>query len=146
MRGQISLDAIFAVTLITITIMSLVSLSSHEVNGVKSLGDAARLKVFAISLRDTVVQVYSTNGNFSVRKELPLKLGQGDWVNVTLNSTAGTLRVVARIGGNEYITMEKIPVFLESTSSVVLTAENNTLWVVGRYEKGVMDVRLSKKP
>jgi len=148
MRGQISLDAIFAVTLVTLTILSLVSLSTHAVGGAEPLNRAAQLKVFAISLRDTVVQVYSTTGNFSVRKELPFRLSQGEWVNVTLNATTGTLWVVARIKGEEYITMEKIPVFVESTTSVILAPENETLWVVGRYdsEKGVMDVKLSKNP
>jgi len=147
MRAQISLDAIFAFTLITLTVLSLVNLSAQEVGGVKSLDTAAQLKVFAISLRDAVVQVYSTEGNVSLRKELPFNLSSGEWVNVTLNST-GTLWVVARIRGKTYVTMERVPVFIGSSTEVSLGPGSDVLWVVGRYNDttGVTDVRLSKTP
>ncbi|WP_054841100.1 hypothetical protein [Thermococcus peptonophilus] len=68
-RGQLSIDVIFALTLITLTVLSLVSLASHQVESAELMDKTSKLKVFAIDLRDTVVKVYSSGGpGFSVKK------------------------------------------------------------------------------
>ncbi|NJE54614.1 hypothetical protein [Thermococcus sp. 21S9] len=119
MRGQISLDLLFAVAIISITMLSVMNVALSEKTETEVLGTSAQLKAFAIDLRGTVARLYSSPG-MTVVKEAPVELGPGDWINVTLTAD-GYLRVRAQIGGREYVVVEKLQVPPGTTSSVLLT-------------------------
>ncbi len=147
-RAQLSIDLLFAVTLISLTVLSLVSMSTHEAQGARTLDTMAKLKVFTVDLRDTVTKVYSVGQGFSVRKDSPLILGAGDAINVTLNASSDSVEVSALIGGKRYFTAQKLPVPLVSNSTVELNSTVESLWVVATYNEtaGMVDVKVSQNP
>ncbi len=147
-RAQLSIDLLFAVTLISLTVLSLVSMSTHEAQGARTLDTVAKLKVFAVDIRDTVVKVYSAGNGFSVRKDSPIVLGPGDVINVTLNASSDSVEVSALIGGKRYFTTQKLQVPLVSNSTVKLNSTMGSLWVVATYNEtaGMVDVKVSQNP
>lgn len=147
-RGQISMDLLFAVALMSITVLGLIGLSSQQVHGAGVLDATAKLKVYSINLRDTVVKAYSMGGGIAVREDFPFTLSPGDSVNVTLNASSRELVVTAFISGEKYRTVQSLPIPLASDSKVELNSNSPTLWIVTRYNEtaGMVDVRLSKSP
>lgn len=147
-KAQLSLDLLFAVTLMTLTVVSLISLAAHEVEGTRTLDASTRLKVFAIDLRDTVTKVYSAGDGFAVKKTAPFELKSGEYIRVTLNKSSKELKVEALIDGTRYVTVQRIPVPLSSNSTVTLTPSKEELWIVCEYNEtaGGMDVRVSETP
>jgi len=147
-RAQLSLDLLFAVTLVSLTVLSLVTMSTHEAQGARALDTMAKLKVFAVDMRDTVTKVYSTGPGFSVEKTSPLRLSAGDSIRVTLNASSDSVEVSAIIGGKRYFTAQRLQVPLVSNSTVELSATSETLWVVATYNEtvGMVDVRVSQTP
>ncbi|WP_054840506.1 hypothetical protein [Thermococcus sp. JCM 11816] len=146
-RGQLSIDVIFAFTLITLTVLSLVSLASRQVESAELTDKTSKLKVFAIDLRDTVTKVYSSGPGFSVKKTVPMNLRAGDKITVVLNSTSGRLDVSAVIGGGEhYRVYQNLPVPLVATTNVTLNSTSPDLWVYATYNQtaGAIDVRVKK--
>ncbi|WP_297516369.1 hypothetical protein [Thermococcus sp.] len=146
--GQVSLDLMFAVTLVALTIVSLISLATHEVEEVKAFDASTKLKVFTIDLRDTVTKVYASGDGFAVRKTSPFALKSGEYVRVILNATSNELKVEAEINGETYTTAQKVPVPIVSSSAVTLTQSNDELWIVCKYNEtvGGLDVRVSENP
>lgn len=147
-KAQLSLDLLFAVTLMTLTVVSLISLATHEVEGARAFDASTRLKVFTIDLRDTVTKVYAAGDGFAVRKTIPFELKSGEYVKVILNATSNELKVEAEINGGKYTTVQRIPVPLISNSTVTLTPSNNELWIVCQYNEtaGGIDVKVSENP
>jgi len=119
MRGQVSLDLLFAVAIIAITMLSVMNVALSERTETEVTGTAAQLKAFAIDLRGTVARLYTSPG-MTVVKESPVKLGPGDSINVTLTED-GYIRIKAQISGREYVLVQKLQVPPGTTSSVVLT-------------------------
>ena len=119
MRGQVSLDLLFAVAIIAITMLSVMNVALSEKTEADVLGTSAQLKAFAIDLRGTVARLYSSPG-MTVIKESPIELGPDDSINVTLTA-GGYLRIRAHIGGREYVIVQKLQVPPGTTSSVLLT-------------------------
>ncbi|AHL23126.1 MULTISPECIES: hypothetical protein [Thermococcus] len=119
MRGQISLDLLFAVAIISITMLSVMNVALSEKTETEVLGTSAQLKAFAIDIRGTVARLYASPG-ITVVKESPVELGPGEWINVTLRAD-GYLQIRAQIGGREYVVVEKLQVPPGTTSSVLLT-------------------------
>ncbi|WP_297464325.1 hypothetical protein [Thermococcus sp.] len=144
-RGQISIDLLFAVTLVMLTVVSLINLSAQEMEGARVIDRTAQLKVFAVELRDSVVKVYSSGGGFAVRKEVPLKLHPGENVRVTLDNSTNALVVTAWIGGKSYRVAQRLPVPLSKKTSVKLTATDPSLWIIASYNEttGMVDVEVS---
>jgi len=148
MRGQLSLDLLFAVTLVSLTVISMISLADHEVESAKVFDVSAKLKVFTIDLRDTVIKVYAAGDGFAVKKTSPLKLKSGEYIKVILNESSNELEVEAKINGKTYVTVQKIPVPIVSNSTVTLIPANEELWIVCKYNTtiGEMDVQVEREP
>ncbi|QDA30676.1 hypothetical protein FH039_02285 [Thermococcus indicus] len=147
MRAQLSLDLLFAVTLIMLTVVSLINLSNQEIMGAKTFDKQTRLKVFAIDLRDTVTKAYSAGPGFSVRKDFPIPLAGSDVVTVTLNATSNMLKVDALISGRRYVTYESIPVPVKRTTTVQIIPGRTSLWVVvGLDSSGERYVEIREAP
>ncbi|WP_457741968.1 hypothetical protein [Thermococcus sp.] len=128
MRGQISLDLLFAVMLVSLTVIGLVGWGMNQAGETTTIGKAAQLKVLAVDVRDSVAKVYASGPGFTVIKELPFQLGTGEWVNITLYKNQ-TLLVRAELGGKEYRVVERLQVPVGVTSSVLLLPGNETFQI-----------------
>ncbi|WP_297470078.1 hypothetical protein [Thermococcus sp.] len=141
-RGQVSIDLMFAVVLILITALGVISWGNNQKAETATFGNAAYVKVFAVDIRDSVAKVYAHGPGFEVVKEPPFPMSEGDWVNVSLN-TNGTLVVVANLGGLEYRVVQRLQVPVAVPSHVLLTPENRTLVIKAvRLESGGVGVVL----
>lgn len=99
-KGQISLDFLFAVTLIAITMVNLVHIASIEQAHSEAFDTVAKLKAFSIDVRDTVVKAYAVGDGFTVRKRLPIELDSGgDEVTIKLIAPPSNITIDAYIGG-----------------------------------------------
>ena len=143
-RGQISLDFLFAVTLITITMLNLVYIADSERAHSETFDTIAKLKAFSVDIRDSVVKVYAAGDGFTVRKELPIKLSSGDRVAVSL-VTPNSIVVNASLGGRGYTVVQRSPVPIYRNSSVTLTDTKGDFGIVATYNEteGRLDVVLS---
>ncbi|WP_297509195.1 hypothetical protein [Thermococcus sp.] len=143
-RGQISMDLLFAVTIISLTVVSLMNVALSEKIEVENFGRTAQLKLFAIDVRDTIARVYSAGSGMMVVKSSPLILEEGEWINITAFKN-GTLKVLASIGGREYIVVERLQISPGNTSSVLLTADSPNFRIETReIPGGGIEVILAK--
>lgn len=147
-RGQISIDLLFAVTLVSLTMLSLVSIATQETVASGTLDATAKLKVFSVDLRDTIVKAYSLGTGFSVQKRLPFTLGSDDEVRIILNSTSRNLMILATLDGRSYNTTQRIAVPITRDSSIKLQPNDTTFWISIVYNEteGTVDVLLTKTP
>ena len=147
-RAQLSIDLLFAVTLVSLTVVGLIGLSTQEIEGTKTFDAITQLKVFSVDLRDTVSKVYSVGDGFSIRKDAPFPLGPGENLTVTLNSTSNRMEIVAVIDGRTYKTEQQLQVPIISNSSVTLNSTIKSLWVVAKYNEtlGMVDVKVQTSP
>ncbi len=144
-RGQISIDFLFAVTLVMLTVLNLVYIATNETTQAENFDTLSKLKVFSIDIRDSVTKVYSVGSGFKIKKELPLKLEPGEWVTVKLDNTTNRVVITAYIGGKNYYTAQKLPVPVGENSEVILTGNHTTFWIKAEYNEGgsMLDVTLS---
>ena len=119
-KAQITFDFLIAIMLVTVTVAGIVSIASGEVANARTFDSAAKLKILAVDLRDTVTQVYAAGDGFTVRKELPFELKSGEGVTITLNSTTNRVEITATLGGKTFKVAQKLQVPLYTTSSITL--------------------------
>ncbi len=146
MRGQISLDFLFAVTLMALLTLNLVYIGTSQRTGAEAFDVTTKLKVFSIDVRDSVTKVYSIGSGFEVKKEIPFELKNGDYVIVRLNNATDSVQIAAQIGGKEYYVEQKLQVPLYKESVILLQAGSGTsFWIRGIYNEteGRVDVVLS---
>ncbi|MBP1911751.1 hypothetical protein [Thermococcus stetteri] len=134
-KGQLSIDFMFAVVLVMITVLDLVYIASGEQARAEDFDVAAKVKAFTIDVRDTVVKVYSMGDGYKVRKEVPLNLGPGDSVSVVLDSADNKIKILARVGEKSYYSEQRVPVPVYESSSVTLNSVSRDFWIVAEYNK-----------
>lgn len=132
-RGQISIDFLFAVTLIAILSLNLVYISSSQKTQAQNFDVTTKLKVFAVDVRDSVANVYAMGEGFKVKKSAPFKLQTGDNLTVILDNVTNSIVVTGTIGGKEFYVMQRSPVPIYTQSKVVLTSDHSTFWIVTVY-------------
>ncbi len=128
-RGQLSLDLLFAVTLIAITMLNIIYTADEQITYTQTLDVTARLKIFSIDLRDTVIKAYSIGEGYSLRKQVPFTLNAGDNIIVTLNSTLNVLQINATIDNVRYYVVQNITVPIYVDSRVVLNSTVTSFWI-----------------
>ncbi|WP_457752214.1 hypothetical protein [Thermococcus sp.] len=133
MRGQISLDFLFAVTLIAILSLNLVYLGSSQKTQAETFDLTTKAKVFAISVRDSVAKVYAMGDGFKVNKTLPFTLGPGDSVVVTLDNRTNSVIVSGSVGGKAFYISQKSQVPIYYKSQVVLNETMESFWIIASY-------------
>lgn len=141
-RAQITFDFMIAVILILITVAGVVSVASGEQANAQTFDTAAKLKVFAVDLRDTVTKVYAVGGGYTVRKSLPIRLGDGDSVRVVLNSTTNRVEISAVVGGEGFRVYQRLQVPIYSTSSITLGPGDETFNVTAENVGGLVYVKV----
>ncbi|AEC52830.1 hypothetical protein PNA2_1916 [Pyrococcus sp. NA2] len=134
MKGQISIDFLIALTLVMITALNLVSLGLSQTEDIKSFDISARLKVFAIDVRDTITKVYSVGEGFAVKKSWPFKLEPNERIILSLKSP-GIVNITLISGEKSYTILEKTQVPITENSTVVLTRDNKSFWI--KFEGGI---------
>lgn len=135
-KGQLSIDFMFAVVLVMITVLDLIYIASSEQARAEDFDVAAKVKAFTIDIRDSVVKGYSIGDGYKIRKEVPLELSSGDSVTVILDQDTNTVKVLASVGGKSYYSEQKVPIPIYRSSSVILTSANEDLWIVVDYNEG----------
>ncbi|ASJ16876.1 hypothetical protein A3L04_07210 [Thermococcus chitonophagus] len=144
--GQLSIDFLFAITLVTLLSVGIIGIGLQETKNSKALSIASEVKVFAISVRDLITKAYSMGPGYSVKMTLPFSISPGDFVNVSLSGNV--LSIYANISGTMYSTSLKIPVGVTSNTSVLLTENSPSFWIIVFYNEteGGVDVKVAKSP
>ncbi len=142
MRGQITLDFLFAITVIMLTVAGLVNFGMNMRLQSETIGTQTNVRILAISVRDDAARVYAAGPGFTMKVQLPFKLTGKDRVKVTLNSTSDTVEVSALLGGTAYRTSLRLQVPLERTTSVTLTPERTMFNVTATTYRGVTSVEV----
>ncbi|CAD5243409.1 hypothetical protein [Thermococcus camini] len=145
-KGQISLDFLFAVTLVMITMLNVVYIATSEKGNAETFDVTARLKVFSVDIRDTVAKVYASGNGFSVRKTSPFPLKSGERIVVRLKAEDNTITVIGVIGGKRYTVVQKSPVPIYQDDSIQLNPTRDEIWIVAREEEGKTYVELQTSP
>ncbi|AEK73037.1 hypothetical protein GQS_05685 [Thermococcus sp. 4557] len=145
-RGQISLDFLFAVTLVMITMLNVVYIANSERGNAETFDTVSRLKVFSVDVRDTVAKVYASGDGFSVRKTAPFTLKSGEKIVVRLKADDNTITVIGIIGGKRYTIVQKSPVPIYQDDSIQLSSNRAEIWIVAREEEGKTYVELQASP
>ncbi|AEH24747.1 hypothetical protein [Pyrococcus yayanosii] len=144
MRGQLSLDFLLAFLLISITALNLTYLAVGEKVKAEEFDTVAKLKVFAIDVRDTVAKVHSMGGGFSIRKEYPFELKPGDRIIVILDNTTNVIKIEATINGRVYSVIQRSQVPIYEQTLVILDASHSSFWITASDEGGFTHVRVSQ--
>ena len=144
-KGQISLDFLFAVTLISILTLNLVYIGTTQKTQAETFDLTTKAKVFAIDVRDSVVKVYAMGDGFGIKKTLPFQLQAGDYVVVTLDNVTDVIIVRGEVGGKEFRTEQKSPVPIYRESTVTLRSAHSSFWIKATYNEaeGKLYVELS---
>ena len=141
-KAQITFDFLIAIMLVTVTVAGIVSIASGETANARTFDSAAKLKILAVDLRDTVTQVYAAGDGFTVRKELPFELKAGDSVTITLNSTTNRVEIAATLGGKTFKVAQRLQVPLYATSSITLGQGERAFNVTAQNVGGEIHVLL----
>ncbi|WP_461867090.1 hypothetical protein [Thermococcus sp.] len=128
-RGQLSLDLLFAVTLIAITMLNIIYTANEQITYTQTLDVTARLKIFSIDLRDSIVKAYSVGDGYSLRKQMPFSLNTGDSIIVTLNSTLNVLQINATVNNIQYYIVQNITVPIYTDSRIILNSTTTSFWI-----------------
>ncbi|ASJ08423.1 hypothetical protein A3L11_03915 [Thermococcus siculi] len=145
-RGQISLDFLFAITLIAITVLNIVYIANMQRSHAETFDATTRLKIFSVDMRDTVAKVYASGNGFSVKKEPPIPLDSGDSITIQLITGNNTIIITANVGGRQYVTVQRSPVPIYQNESIQMTPDNSEIWVKARERGGKVYVELSYSP
>ncbi len=134
-RGQISLDFLFAVTLIALTMVNLVYIANSERSHAETFDTATKIKIFSVDVRDSLAKVYAVGDGFKVRKNAPFKLYEGDYINITLSPTGNLINVTAVVSGEIYQVTQKSPIPIWRKSSVKLTPSDPEFYITAEYNR-----------
>jgi len=140
-RGQLSIDLLFAVTIVSITMMGVMNVALNEKVETQTFGTAAQLRLLSIDVRDTMARLYAAGPGMSIIKRSPVTLGPGDWINITAYQN-GSLVIRALIGGRQYLVVQKLQITPGVTSSVLLTPTNDTFRIEAVEVGGGVEVLL----
>jgi hypothetical protein len=131
MRGQLSIDLMFAVLMIIVTITNLTYLATTEISHSEELDVLTNVKIFSISLSDHVSKVYATGRGYKI-KEIAPNLDGGS-IRVIFNGTENTITVNASVNGRSFwiVRNSTVPLY---TSNVTLSSEEE-FWLVAYYDE-----------
>ncbi|MCD6373068.1 MAG: hypothetical protein J7L37_05930 [Thermococcus sp.] len=144
-KGQISLDFLFAVTLISILTLNLVYIGTTQKTQAETFDLTTKAKVFAVDIRDSVAKLYGLGDGFRVRKEIPFNLRPGDYVEVLLDNSTNTIAIAGEVGGKKFYTQIKSQVPIYEKSVIKLYPGKESFWIVATYNsaEGRVDVEVS---
>ena len=145
-RGQISIDFLFAITLISITLLNMVYIANMQKSHAETFDVTTRLKVFSVGIRDSVAKVYAVGNGFALKKGSPFNLNKGDSITIQLVSGANKIVVTGYINGKKYVTVQRSPVPIYQNQSITMTPDKSEIWIKAQDKGGKTYVELSYSP
>ena len=140
-KAQISLDLLFAVLLILLTMVNLTYLASSEIAHSQMFGTISEVKTFSISLRDHITKVYAAGEGFKKKEVLPFNLDTGESVKIRLDNSSNSIIINATIDGKSYTITQRSDVPVKD-SSITLTSSKREFWIVTEISGGVLHVKI----
>lgn len=140
-KAQISLDLLFAILLILLTMVNLTYLATSETAHSRMFGTISEVKTFSISLRDHITKVYAVGEGFKKKEVLPFNLDTGESVKIRLDNSSNSIIINATIDGKSYTITQKSDVPVKD-SSVTLTSSKREFWISTEISGGALYVKV----
>ena len=100
MRGQLSLDLLFAFVLVTLTMLNLIYLANNEMAHAESFDVMAKVRVFSAEIVDHTAKVYAVGEGYKLKEEAP-QISGGNFT-IIFNGTTNKIIVNATVDGKNY--------------------------------------------
>jgi len=131
MRGQLSLDLLFAFVLVTLTMLNLIYLANNEMAHAESFDVMAKVRVFSAEIVDHTAKVYAVGEGYSLKEETPqIKDARFDitFVNKIENKTRENKIIVnVTVNGKSYWIVKNSTVPVANASISVYSGES--FWI-----------------
>ncbi|MBO8175120.1 MAG: hypothetical protein H0Z18_07675 [Thermococcus sp.] len=141
-KGQLSLDLLFAVLLIMVTITNITYLATSEITHAESFDTFTKVKLLSSTLVDHSAKVYAIGEGYKIREVAPDL--NGGTIRIIFDGTTNRIIVNATVNGRSFwITKNStVPLY---TSSVDLNS-NEEFWIVAYYNttEGMLYVKVEK--
>ena len=125
MRGQISLDLLFAFVLVTLTMLNLIYLSNSEIAHAESFDVMAKVRVFSAEVVDHTAKVYAVGEGYSLKEEPP-QIENASF-NITFNGGENKIIVNVTVNGKSYWVVKNSTVPIANASIVINSGES--FWI-----------------
>jgi len=141
-RGQLSLDLLFAVLLIMVTITNVTYLATSEIGHAESFDTFTKVKLFSSTLVDHTAKVYAIGEGYRIREVAPDL--NGGTIRVILDGATNRIIVNATVNGKSFWIVRNSTVPLH-TSTVNLNG-GEEFWIVAYYNstEGMLYVKVEK--
>jgi len=140
-KAQISLDLLFAILLILLTLVNLTYLATSETAHSEMFSTISEVKTFSISLRDHITKVYAVGEGFKKKEVFPFNLESGESIRIHLNSSSNSIIINATIDGKSYTITQRSDVPLKD-SNVTLTNSKREFWISTEISGGMLYVKV----
>jgi len=140
-KAQISLDLLFAIFLILLTLVNLTYLATSETTHSEMFSTISEVKTFSISLRDHITKVYAVGEGFKKKEVFPFNLESGESIRIHLNSSSNSIIINATIDGKSYTITQRSDVPLKD-SNVTLTNSKREFWISTEISGGMLYVKV----
>ncbi|RLF76989.1 hypothetical protein DRN39_05070 [Thermococci archaeon] len=140
-KAQVSLDLLFAILLILLTLVNLTYLATSETAHSEMFSTISEVKTFSISLRDHITKVYAVGEGFKKKEVFPFNLESGESIRIHLNSSSNSIIINATIDGKSYTITQRSDVPLKD-SNVTLTNSKREFWVSTEISGGMLYVKV----
>ncbi|RLF83412.1 hypothetical protein DRN44_01080 [Thermococci archaeon] len=125
MRGQLSLDLLFAFVLVTLTMLNLIYLANNEMAHAESFDVMAKVRVFSAEIVDHTAKVYAVGEGYSLKEEAPVI--SGAVFNVTFDGTTNKIIVNATVDGKRYWIVKNSTVPIANAS--ISVTSGGSFWI-----------------
>lgn len=125
MRGQVSLDLLFAFVLVTLTVLNLIYLSNSEIAHAESFDVMAKVRVFSAEIVDHTAKVYAVGEGYSLKEETP-QIKNASF-NITFNGVENKIIVNVTVNGKSYWIVKNSTVPVANASISVYSGES--FWI-----------------
>jgi len=141
-RGQLSLDFLFAVLLIMVTITNIIYLATSEIDHAESFDTFAKVKLFSSMLVDHTAKVYAIGEGYRIREVAPDL--NGGTIRVILDGATNRIIVNATVNGKSFwiVRNSTVPLY----TSIVNLNSGEEFWIVAYYNstEGMLYVKVEK--
>lgn len=125
MRGQLSLDLLFAFVLVTLTILNLIYLANNEMAHAESFDVMAKVRVFSAEIVDHTAKVYAVGEGYRLKEEAPQI--SGATFRISFNGATNKIIVNVTVDGKSYWIVKNSTVPMTNASIVVNSGES--FWI-----------------
>lgn len=125
MRGQLSLDLLFAFVLVTLTMLNLIYLANNEMAHAESFDVMAKVRVFSAEIVDHTAKVYAVGEGYSLKEEAP-QISGGSF-RIVFNGTTNKIIVNATVDGKSYWIVKNSTVPIANAS--ISVTSGGSFWI-----------------